>query len=1152
MQFTSLRLAGFKSFVDGTDVRIEPGLTGVVGPNGCGKSNLVEALRWVMGETSAKQVRGGDMDDVIFSGTQARPARNIAEVLLTIDNATRTAPPAFNDVDELQISRRIERESGSTYRVNGQEVRARDVQLLFADLATGAHSPALVSQGRVGALISARPTDRRALLEEAAGITGLHSRRHEAELRLRGATNNLERLDDVMQALESQLQAMKRQARQANRYRKLGGLIRRFEAIQLHLRYLDANSLGERLAEELREATRLVGEFEAQAARATTGREEIAATLPELRNAEAEAGARLHRLGTARDGLDAEEARVREEARQLVARLDQVATDIEREGNIREGAQTAMARLQGEAGEIAEAREGEGAALRESGEKIAALAQGVSTEEGELDRLTDETAAEAARRDALSARRQEADRRLERQIQRHREAEAEMATLDATLAEDDGVRHPSDRLAAAETRAGETGAALEAAERNGDEADTTLGAARESLGAAEKSLAELTGEESALARLLEGKDGGLWAPLVDAVEVQPGYETALGAALGDDLEAPTDEGAPVHWRLLDGGGTPPRLPEGAAALDRFVAGPPAVARRLAQVGLVEAVDGGRLSRELTQGQRLVSRDGKLWRWDGFTITDGAETAAAQRLAQRNRLAELRERRRAAEREFAVAGEAHEAARAAASAAREAFEAARVADRAQIKTREEARGALEVAERRVAATKSRRLALEETLATLRLDIDESETVRDEARDALAGLAPLDQARERLGQLRAVVSEHRSKLAEARNAEALLGRETQARIDRLRAIETEESGWRNRVEDAGRQQEILTRRREYTAAALEVARRKPEEIDTKRAALLEQLTGAEAARDEAADAVAGREAELADAEAGLRRAESAASEARETRARLEANLEGAADRREEIRRRIRETLDCEPKAALAAGEVAPEEELPALEETAGRLERLLRERERMGPVNLCAEQEAAELTEQLETMTSERADLEAAIQRLRQGISSLNREGRERLLAAFEQVDKHFQDLFVRLFGGGMAHLALTESEDPLEAGLEIMASPPGKRLQRLSLLSGGEQALTATALLFAVFLTNPAPICVLDEVDAPLDEANVERFCTLVQEIARVTGTRFLIITHHALTMARVDRLYGVTMAERGVSQLVSVDLVRAERLRATA
>ncbi len=1152
MQFTRLRLAGFKSFVDGTDVVIEPGLTGVVGPNGCGKSNLVEALRWVMGETSAKQVRGGAMDDVIFAGTQARPARNVAEVLLSIDNAERTAPPAFNDADELQISRRIEREHGSTYRVNGQEVRARDVQLLFADLATGAHSPALVSQGRVGALINAKPTDRRSLLEEAAGITGLHSRRHEAELRLRGASNNLERLEDVMQALEGQLQAMKRQARQANRYRKLAGLIRRFEAIQLHLRFRDADELGTRLEGELREAVRLVGEFEAQVAQGTTVREGIAASLPALRETEAEAGARLHRLGAARDGLDAEEARVREETRALEARLGQVDTDLEREGHIREEADAALLRLRAESEAIAEAREGEDETRAGSQARIAELAATVEGEEGELDRLTDEVAAEGARRDALATRRQEAERRLERQIQRHREAEAETARLDATLAEDDGVRQAGEALTAAEAAATDSAAGLEARERDRDTADAALGPARESLRAAEKRLAELSGEETALARLLEGKDGGLWAPLVDAVEVRPGYETALGAALGDDLEAPTDEGAPVHWRALDATGTAPELPAGVEPLTDFVAGPPAVARRLSQIGVIAPEDGDRLSRQLAQGQRLVSRDGRLWRWDGFTVADGAESAAAQRLAQRNRLAELRASRLEAEQAFEVAGEAHETARAAQAAAREAFEAARGADRASIRARDEARKALETAERRVAATRSRRLALEETLSALRLDIEESEGARDEARDTLAALPPLDEARERLVGLRATVSEHRASLAEARNADALLRREIQARIDRLGAIQTEASGWRNRIEDAGRQHEILTRRAEDTKALLVEARAKPAEITAKRTALLEQLGAAETARNAAADAVAGREAELGEADGGLRRTEGAASQARETRARLQANLEGAAERREEVRQRIRESLDCEPDAALAAGEVAADEELPALEEASTRLERLLRERERMGPVNLRAEQEAQELTEQLETMVSEKADLEAAIARLRQGISSLNREGRERLLTAFEQVDKHFQDLFVRLFGGGTAHLALTEAEDPLEAGLEIMASPPGKRLQRLSLLSGGEQALTATALLFAVFLTNPAPICVLDEVDAPLDDANVERFCTMVQEIARVTGTRFLIITHHALTMARVDRLYGVTMAERGVSQLVSVDLVRAERIRATA
>ena len=1152
MQFTKLRLSGFKSFVDPIEVYIESGLTGVVGPNGCGKSNLVEALRWVMGETSAKQMRGGAMDDVIFNGTQTRTARNLAEVNLIIDNTDRTAPAAFNDDDELLVSRKIERDGGSTYRVNGREVRARDVQLLFADAATGAHSPALVSQGRIGAIISAKPTDRRALLEEAAGITGLHSRRHEAELRLRGATNNLERLDDVMAALEGQLQAIKRQARQANRYRRVGAQIRRFEAIQLHLRHVDAAVTQERLESELNTTDREVGSLTSRVAETNNLREQAAETLPALRQAEAEAAAGLHRMVVAQDGLEAEERRVAEEAEQLEARLVQSADDERREHNIQQDAEAALERLAQEQAEKAAARGGEEAAVAEAASNIELAQSALAAQEGALETVTDQTAAKAARRESLKAKLAETEQRAERLANRRRDGEQEAQAIEATLGADEQVEGRLQTLRAAEATAVAASEAAEAAEAQRTAVEAALSESRDGLQSAEQAAAELAAEESALAALLEVHESGLWKPLIDAVSVDAGYEVALGAALGDDLNVPADEGAPVHWRTLGQDGNVPSLPAGAEPLSSFVAAPAALARRLAQVGVIAAEDGKNLQSQLQQGQRLVSRDGALWRWDGFTVGAGAETQAAARLAQRNRLSDLRVRRPGVLADRDAARQAFQTARNAADSATAKVEQARKALRLASADREDARNDLGAAEKRAADKISRRAALMELVQNLSTEIDESEVTRAAVAEELDGLPDLTEAREHLAELRRAVSDLRSELAEARGAEALLRREANDRTDRLRAIEAERQSWQTRALDAARQLETLSERRGATEQAIVAARAKPAEIAQRRNALLDQIAAAENTRNQAAETLARQESEVESRHKTLREAEHALGEMRENRARIEAALEAAGERVAEVARRISEVLDCAPADALAAGEVAADESLPSLEESVAKLERLLRERERMGPVNLRAEQEVEELTEQLDTMTNERTDLDAAIGRLRHGISSLNREGRERLLSAFHEVDQHFQNLFVRLFGGGKAHLALTESDDPLEAGLEIMASPPGKRLQVMSLLSGGEQALTAIALLFAVFLTNPAPICVLDEVDAPLDDANVERFCNMVQEIARVTGTRFLIITHHSYTMAQVDRLYGVTMAERGVSQLVSVDLSRAERLRVSA
>jgi chromosome segregation protein len=1153
VHFTKLRLSGFKSFVDSTDLVIGEGMTGVVGPNGCGKSNLVEALRWVMGENSAKRMRGGAMDDVIFSGTQSRSARNLAEVVLLIDNTDRKAPAAFNDADELQISRAIERESGSTYRVNGAEVRARDVQLLFADAASGAHSPALVSQGRIGAIINAKPTDRRSLLEEAAGITGLHSRRHEADLRLRGAEANLERLDDVMQALEAQLQNMKRQARQANRYRKLGEQIRHDEGIQLHLLYSRAQAQIAEAEAQLNAANRRVGELTEEVARAN--REHVAAgeVLPGLRQTEAEAGARLHRLAVARDALDQEDARIAEAQKQLEERIRQIEVDVARTSALAEDAAKAIADLQQERDGLAKQQEGEEAAQTAAAERVNEVSGALSAQETELEALTDKVANLTAQRDALARAQREASDRLVRLQNRNKELLNQKQAIEGEIEEDTQLRDAEAALAAAQEQHEAGQSALEVAEAQRSEADAKAERTREHFQEAKSEADRLGAEEAALARLLKASENnGEWPPMVDNVSVNPGYEAALGAALGDDLEAATDETAPVHWHRLDPIQDGPALPSGAVPLAQFVKAPPELARRLSQIGVVDDVDGPRLRNELKVGQRLVSREGSLWRWDGFTVSKGAETAAAVRLAQRNRLEDISARRAQVAGPLAQAEATNNAAKAQAEAANQALRQARDTSRNAEAALNKARNTLSTIERNTASRTSKLTALSENLQQLEIDLGESREALAKAEADFEALPEVDGMREQLGELRRKVADLRSALVEARNAQDQLRRDAQARANRASAIDGEIAAWRTRADNAGSQIAELAERRTEADSQLETLARKPAEIAEKRSALLNQIEVADAERNTAAEALAAAEAALGDKEKALRQSEQTLGTAREERVRAEAGIEQARERRIEIVRRITETLECRPEQVLAAAGVEEGEQLPGLEETEARVDRLKRERDRMGPVNLRAEQEAEELDEQLQTMRTEREDLEGAIARLRQGIASLNREGRERLLAAFKQVDEHFQELFVKLFGGGKAHLSLTESDDPLNAGLEIMASPPGKRLQNLSLLSGGEQALTALSLLFAVFMTNPAPVCVLDEVDAPLDDANVERFCDLVSRISQTTGTRFLVITHHPYTMARMDRLFGVTMAERGVSQLVSIDLERAERIRASA
>ncbi len=1170
IQFAKLRLAGFKSFVDPTELWIEPGMTGIVGPNGCGKSNLVEALRWVMGENSARRMRGGEMDDLIFGGTTARPARNVAEVTVLLDNSARAGPGLLADTPEIEVTRRIERGGGSVYRINGRETRQRDIQTLFADLATGPQSASLVSQGRVGAIINAKPEERRGLLEEAAGISGLHARKHEAELRLRAAEQNLSRLDDVITTLEGQLDQLRKQARQATRYRRVGEQIRRTEALLLLLQWQAALAAETAAAAALELATRAVAE-RTEAQRLAADREEKAAgVLPTHREAAAEAANLMLVLLAAMRSLEEEEARVTAARAQLAERLAQLASDERRERGFAADAGAALGRLEVEAAELRAAQSGEVevaaaalAALRETKELVA-------EQDRRLTEATQRTAAEDARRTALERQSAGAAERLGR-LGRDRDAADRERTQWATsaVAESD-IEAARQAVAAAEGLVAEAREKVVAAETARTTAEAAQTAASSALRAAEGKRTEFNAERTALERLLTRTTPG-GPPIVDAMTVAVGYEAALGAALGDDLEIPAEGVGAARWMGFPPYPVPPLLPAEAEPLSGHVSGPAAMARRLNQIGVVaDRAAGERLAPLLWPGQRLVTRAGDLWRWDGVAVAAGTPSAATQRLSQRNRLAEVSRLHAAAEKAAAARRQESAAADAGRAAAQSAERAQRDAQTAAISTFGRSRDRLATLEREAAQMASRLSAVAARLERIAADTVEAQAAADAITAERAALPDSRAGREETDRLRSRLSELRLQQAERQSAHDRVLREAAARRERLGRIEAEAVTWRGRSEGAAAQIAVLSERAAAARGEEEALAARPAEIAADRADITVRTMAAEEERATVAAALAVAEAEHTEAQRQLKAADGALAAAREDRVRGEAAAEQAVQGRAMLLARIRERVDAAPEdlPGLAEADGAkpnqsgpnqsgpdqpgPDQPGPDQSDIARRLERLLRERESIGPVNLMAEAEAGELETRIQSLIAERADLTGAIQRLRQGISALNKEGRERLLASFEKVNAHFQELFVGLFGGGRAHLAMTDAEDPLEAGLEIMASPPGKKLQVMSLLSGGEQALTALALLFAVFQTNPSPICVLDEVDAPLDDANVDRFCALVGRVAGITGTRFLIITHHRITMARMDRLFGVTMVERGISQLVSVDLQAAERIRQTA
>lgn len=1076
MQFNRLRLSGFKSFVDAAELDIASGLTGVVGPNGCGKSNLVEALRWVMGETSAKRMRGGEMDDVIFGGSSARPARNVAEVSLLVDNSDRTAPAALNNAPELNITRRIERTKGSNYKVNGQDVRGRDVQLLFADAGTGARSAGIVSQGRIGAIINAKPSERRVILEEAANIRGLHTRRHEAELRLKAAEANLERLEDVVTALGTQLNGLRQQARQAARYRTVSEQIRRAESVLLHGRWRMA--MEERLvvAGALKDAEAAVGEATSTAARESARQADLTAKMPDLRQAEAETSASLQRLTLARAELDREQERIVSARSEAESRLRQIGDDVERETALAEEATETAERLSKERAAIELAREGEQERQAEAASRLTEANRLADELEAKIAALTEVIATTEARRGAL-------DRQVRLAVERHERLDRQLESVDRQAQElKDKTVAPED-LSAAERAVEDSGermenarVALEAAEEERGERAAKVEAAREALREIEGVVAKLEAEAGALRDMLLADAPAGLAPVLDLIKVQAGYENALGAALGEDLTAPVDSGAgdgePRYWtdRAAAPGAGSAALPDGAMPLSQVVQGPAELTRRLSQIGVADdPATAARLQSSLSQGQRLTTREGGLWRWDGFVITVEAPSAAAVRMRQRNRLAEI---------EAALAGKSgdHTASRKRVEVEQTALTEIGEREKRHRADQRTAMGELDTARKQLGAMRGRLAELETKLAAiqenkLRIATDQAEAVeqRQQAEAELAELGDVEALRAESASHRRVLAERRTALVDARAEHDRLVREAQGRGSRLAAIQAEQTTWSDRVERAKTRMIELEERQGAETAELQRLAARPAEIAEQRGKLVGAIEEAEVKRKTAADALASAEVVLGQADQASREADRVVAAAREARVRAESELARVNQGLTALRERISERLECLPDQILEKAGIGADEDLPDIDSTEARLERLSRERERIGPVNLRAEQEVEELEQQIEGMENERDDLVGAISRLRRAIASLNREGRERLLAAFEKVNRHFQDLFVKLFGGGRAHLTMVEADDPLDAGLEIMASPPGKKLQMLSLLSGGEQALTATALVFAAFL-----------------------------------------------------------------------------------
>ena len=1122
-------MTGFKSFAEPTAVEIERGLTGIVGPNGCGKSNVVEALRWVMGESNARQMRGTELDDIIFAGTQSRPARDIAEITLNLDNSARRAPVDFNKSDDLEITRKVERGKGSSYFINGRPARAKDVQLLFADTATGSRSAGMVSQGRIGAIVGAKPENRRTLLEEAANIKGLHQRRHEAELRLKNAETNLERLEDIANQLAEQRAQLAKQARQAARYKSVADRIRKAESTLFLKRWQELRHEDNRANATLHDAKMAAATAATKAAEAEKEHLIASEALAPLLQSEAEASAEYQRLRLAVEECDKEAQRIETAISQIQAQMVQIENDEARENSLQNDAQKALSEL---------ASEKQERQAQKADQQPQLAARQTALDQARDKSLASDEAYATARANLTSfetAKAQHQQRITELQ-NRINAAEAGLLTLDVEgLLRESQTR--ADERQTAQAQYDTLSQQLEDKEANLAQLQETYQTTSEEARLANNELSALNAQIDALSYLLHDQQTSSKPPISDSLTITSDMEAALAVLLSTDLTLASEVDEAGYWRadITEIIVTPPAI---GTPLRDFITGNATIMRAISGVSVIdnanEALDAQKI---LQVGQALVTATGQLWRWDGLVRTQ--HEGADERLRQKAKLDALGQTSTTIE-------EAAQSAQSQADAASAVIEQAKTELHSLKSAQKEAEKTMLATARSADASQvaydsalSRQSDLNNALAQATADFDQAKSELDISGD-------ITSLQENEAQWRQQADQDREALSVEMGAHASLKEQLNSATQRIDAITAQEQAWVSRLSSTDGRINDLANRRLENATRKQELEAKPDELMTQKQQLGDLADEANSRHRQASDNVAAAQSQFRQAETSLKEAQNHATSARETLIRAEGVKERSTDQLASLRTRIEEKLQVAPAQLPALAEVDEEAELPALMQLEDRVARLLRERDQIGPVNLRAEAEMLEIDERLTEMQTERDDLLGAIAKLRSAIATLNKEGRARLLESFQQVNNYFKEMFTTLFGGGQAELQLTHSDDPLEAGLEILASPPGKKLQSLSLLSGGEQALTALAIIFAVFLTNPAPICVLDEVDAPLDDSNVSRFCDLLLDIVTRTQTRFLVVTHHRMTMARMDRLYGVTMEQKGISRLVSVDLQTAE------
>ena len=1140
MKFKSIRISGFKSFLEPTEIDLNEGLTGIVGPNGCGKSNIVEAMKWVMGENSARQMRGEGMDDVIFSGSNERPARNFAEVTIKLDNTEKKAPASFNQFDEIEISRKIEREKGSTYRVNSKQVRARDVQLIFADTATGARSSGIVSQGRISQIIESSLEERRIILEEAANIKGLHNRRHEAELKLNGATDNLSRLLDIENTYNEQLIELEKQGRKAARYRSVGDRLRKAEA-SLFLSLLNtAEKEFDELETKFEKSKNNVEEAQINLSKNTKSKLEIFNKLPELRKIETEKAAILQSLNISKIRLEEEEATSKFTLNNVLNQITQIETDIKREIEIKDDANKTIANLVLEKDKLQLDTKDFTTKKNDASKRVNELKIKSEDADAKLSSINSEIFSIKSDKSDLENR----INNLKEKIKNSEDQKSQfnIAEDKKLIDEHDKKRINIEKLIKEENNKKEL---IKKQLENKENLNINL---KEKKAKIDYDLNVMRADLHSLSSLLgydEFKNNTLEATIDDIGNLQD----AIGSVLGETILAPvksdsSDEQNTSYWK---DGITPKfqeKLPEGATPLISKIKKNSILDIALIGIGIVENEKTAlKLQKELSFGQALTTLKGGLWRWDGYVQPLGVQNSYSERLQQITKLRNLQDELPTKEKEeVTIVNEIN----------KNELELKKF-----FETTREIESKISLLNNELNDTKLSISSLDSKINSSTILLKEHQNILDTSQKELVDLEKLSEKSVNLPTLladelkiRNAADQCRNELTDAMAAEQQIRNQESYQQRNLMQINNQKNDWENRKDEAETRIKSLKVRLDNLKEDKSRLEKLPDNFVEKANELNLKIETAEQNRNFAADKLVQTETLLNEAEKLEKSSEQNLASFREDMIKVEASLNLAKTKIENIEERVHEKLRIKSNQLKEIVNLSDNEELNTSIETLEKtVQRLLNERDSLGAVNLRAEEEMNEMRQKIELMSKERVDLELAIEKLKSGIFELNKEGRQRLKDSFELVNKNFKNLFKKLFGGGDAELKLVGDDDPLKAGLEILASPPGKKMQLLSLLSGGEQALTAISLIFSVFLCNPAPICILDEVDAALDDSNVGRFCNLLDKIVDETETYFLVVTHHRLTMAKMNRLFGVTMEQKGISRLVSVDLEQANKIK---